>query len=191
MIKKYITFCIVTLLLFSCSKQVEERSEKLDVKTNDWQNEVKETINLFGHRNWIVIADAAYPKQSHNAIKTIVVDADQLEVVNYVNDLIKKSNHINAHIFVDKEMVFVNENDAPGISEYKTALIKILNNQADSNLLHEAIIKELDDAADLFQVLIIKTPMALPYTSVFFQLECGYWTQEAETNLRNALNNQE
>jgi hypothetical protein len=35
--------------------------------------------------------------------------------------------------------------------------------------------------------LIIKTPLTKPYTSVFFQLECGYWNAEAEERLREAI----
>ena len=57
-------------------------------------------------------------------------------------------------------------------------------------MLHEDIIRELDASAKLFNVLIIKTDLAIPYTSVFFQLECGYWNVEAEKNLRQKLKNQ-
>jgi len=32
--------------------------------------------------------------------------------------------------------------------------------------------------------LLLKTKLTLPYTSVFFRLDCGYWTDEAETQLR-------
>ena len=57
--------------------------------------------------------------------------------------------------------------------------------------MHEDIIRELDASAELFDVLIIKTDLAIPYTSVFFQLECGYWNTESETQLRNKMNNNE
>jgi hypothetical protein len=36
---------------------------------------------------------------------------------------------------------------------------------------------------------IIKTNITIPYTSVFFQLEFGYWNTEAEENLRKELSN--
>ena len=62
---------------------------------------------MFGHRNWIVVADAAYPQQSNQAIKTLAINTDQLEVVEFVNQLIEKTSHVNATIFVDKEMEFV------------------------------------------------------------------------------------
>ena len=56
-------------------------------------------------------------------------------------------------------------------------------------MLHEDIIRELDSSAKLFNVLIIKTDLAIPYTSVFYQLECGYWNGEAENNLRMLIEN--
>lgn len=61
------------------------------------------------------MADAAYPKKSNLAIKTITVDTNQLEVVQFVNEAIKKSSHVQANIFLDKEMSFVAEKDAKGI----------------------------------------------------------------------------
>jgi hypothetical protein len=29
--------------------------------------------------------------------------------------------------------------------------------------------------------------MTIPYTSVFFELDCGYWNAEAEQRLRQAM----
>ena len=52
---------------------------------------------------------------------------------------------------------------------------------------HEEIIGELAKASKLFNVLILKTDMALPYTSVFLRLECGYWDAGKEKALREAL----
>ena len=90
-------------------------------------------------------------------------------------------------IFVDKEMAFVPEKDAKGIEVYRTELNKLLEGKPFKTMLHEDIIRELDASAKLFNVLIIKTDLAIPYTSVFFQLECGYWNAEAEENLRIEL----
>lgn len=36
-------------------------------------------------------------------------------------------------------------------------------------------------------ILVIKTDMTVPYTSVFVQLDCGYWSPEKEARLRRAL----
>lgn len=188
MIHKAILFFTIFFTLFSCSKEVQKQDDSAFSKSEKWQIEVENTLQLFGHRNWIVVADAAYPKQSNPAIKTITVNANQLEVVQFVNELIKKSAHVNANIFVDKEMAFVSENDAKGIENYRNNLNKIIDLNSLKTLLHEEIISELDSSAKVFDVLIIKTNLTIPYTSVFFQLDCGYWNSEAENNLRSYLN---
>lgn len=188
MIKKTTLVFILMLTLFSCSKQVEKQQVSTVSEKEKWQTEIEKTIKLFGHRNWIVVADAAYPKQGNPAIKTITVDANQLEVVKFVNGLIEKSEHVNATIFVDKEMPFVPEKDAKGIETYRSNLTKLLEAKAVNTMLHEDIIRELDTSAKVFDVLIIKTNLTIPYTSVFFQLDCGYWNAEAEQNLRANLN---
>jgi hypothetical protein len=36
-------------------------------------------------------------------------------------------------------------------------------------------------------VLILKTNLRLPYTSVFIELDCGYWSPEAERRLRDKM----
>ena len=45
----------------------------------------------------------------------------------------------------------------------------------------------LDAAGRAFRVLLLKTTLALPYTSVFVELDCGYWSAEAEAALRAAI----
>ena len=152
-----------------------------------WKSEVKERLEVYGHRNWVVIADAAYPLQSNPAIETKVIDTDQLEAVKYVADLIEKAGHIDANIFIDKEMAFVPENKANGIDNYRDNLKEALKGKLVKPMLHEEIINTLDESADLFNVLILKTNMMIPYTSVFFQLECGYWDSQSEQELRKAL----
>src|ERR1035438_7345994 len=88
----------------------------------DWERELSALLPLFGHRNWIVVADSAYPAQSKPGIETIVANADQVHVVRKVLDAITACRHIRANVYADKELGFVDENDAPGISEYRKQL---------------------------------------------------------------------
>lgn len=96
----------ITFLAFSCTTEnledISEKHKEVLSETQDWKSEVAETLKLFGHRNWIVVADGAYPQQSNPAIKNITVDASQLEVVKFVNQHIEKAGHVDANIFVDK-----------------------------------------------------------------------------------------
>ena len=184
--KKLIALSIISLLL-SCQTAVQEQNKNTQAMEENWKTEVEKTLKLFGHRNWIVIADAAYPEQSNPAIKTITIDDSQLEAVEFVSQLVEKTSHVDANIFIDKEMAYVQEKDAQGITSYIAELDKVLNGKPVKTKLHEDIIRELDASAKLFNVLIIKTDLAIPYTSVFFQLECGYWNAEAEKNMRQQL----
>jgi len=144
-------------------------------------------LPLFGHRNWIVVADSAYPAQSKAGIDTIVSGASQIEVVRWVFDAIAARKHVRANVYLDQELQFVAEADAPGVSRYRTQLAKLLKIAKTITLPHEQIITRLDQTAQLFRVLIIKTALTIPYTSIFFELECGYWSVEAEQRLRRAI----
>src|SRR5690606_39845985 len=88
-------------------------------------------------------ADAAYPLQSNPAIETIVIHTDQLEAVKYVADLIDQAEHIDANIFIDKEMSFVPENKAKGIDSYRENLKKALKGRSVKPMLQEEIINTL------------------------------------------------
>ena len=154
---------------------------------DNWREKLQKELPLLGHRNWIVVADSAYPLQTAPGIETIYVPADQLEVVKSVLAELAKTRHVKPAIFTDAEMKFVAENYAPGIGAYRLALGKILANQPVELLPHEQIIAKLDEAGKTFKVLLIKTPLTMPYTSVFLQLQCGYWNAEAEAELRKAM----
>ena len=152
-----------------------------------WKEKLQKELPLLGHRNWIVVADSAYPLQTAPGIETIYVEADQLEVVKGVLAELAKTQHVKPTICTDAEMKYVAETNAPGISAYRDALGKVLTNQPVQVLPHEQVISKLDEAGKTFKVLLIKTPLTKPYTSVFFQLECGYWNAESEKQLRDAM----
>lgn len=154
---------------------------------DQWKKPLQQQLPLLGHRNWIVVADSAYPLQTAPGIETIYVKADHLKVVSGVIAELAKTRHVQPIIYTDAELEYVAEANAPGISAYRDTLAKVLTNQPVRLLPHEQIIGKLDTAGQTFKVLIIKTPLAQPYTAVFFELECGYWNQQAEKELRQGI----
>jgi L-fucose mutarotase/ribose pyranase (RbsD/FucU family) len=163
------------------SEQTEEFPEP------SWEAVFGRKLPVFGHRNWIVIADAAYPSQSGAGITTIVAEAEQLDVVKSVLSAIAASSHVKAMIHVDRELHFVDEQDAPGASAYREKLGELLKGHDAEPAPHEEIIARLDQAGRMFHVLIIKTGLTIPYTSVFLELDCAYWNADAEARLRAAM----
>jgi D-ribose pyranose/furanose isomerase RbsD len=157
------------------------------VHASDLEREVARRLPALGHRNWIVIADAAYPLQTSPGIETITVKDSQVEAVRQVLIALSKTKHVRPVVFLDSELKFVAEKNAPGIDAYRASLNQVLQGRPAQRMLHEKIIANLDEAGKSFKVLLIKTPHTLPYTSIFLQLQCGYWSDAAEKELRNAM----
>ena len=153
----------------------------------NWEDIVRDRLQLYGHRNWLVIADSAYPAQSRPAIETIVADEEQVTVLERSFVFLGGCRHIKPRIYTDGELRFVVEEDAPGIDSYRQKLSGLLQGREVNVLPHEQIIAKLDRAGELVRVLIVKTNMRIPYTSVFFELDCGYWNAQAEQRLRAAI----
>jgi hypothetical protein len=152
-----------------------------------WLGALEKHLPAYGHRNWVVIADSAYPLQSNPGIETIVSGSDYLRVLHATLELVSKTPHVRPIIYTDKELQFVPDSDAPGITAFRQRLATVLNNQPVQTIPHEEIIHKLDEAARTFNVLIIKTTLTLPYTSIFLQLAAAYWSDEAEQKLRQSM----
>ncbi|HZT31603.1 MAG TPA: hypothetical protein VFA33_17075 [Bryobacteraceae bacterium] len=152
-----------------------------------WKERLRELIPLYGHRNWIVVADSAYPEQAREGIETIVSGAGQAEVLKTVLESLSAAKHVRPIVYTDAELRYVPEQEAPGVSAYRQMLAGLFSAQKPRQLPHEQIIARLDEAAKTFRVLILKTNLTIPYTSVFLQLDCGYWSADSEQRLRAAM----
>jgi hypothetical protein len=155
--------------------------------TAEWEARLATLLPLFGHRNWIVVADSAYPAQSKPGIETVVANADHIHVLRGVIDAVAASKHIRANVYLDNELEFVTEKDASGVANYRHELEVLLADSTPIRLPHDEIIAKLDQSAQVFRIFIIKTNLKIPYTSVFFELDCGYWNARAEKRLREAI----
>lgn len=174
----------LVLLLISCIAVTLEAGTP---GSNSWQKVVAERLPQYGHRNWIVIADSAYPAQSKDGIETVVADSDQMTVLRGVLDLLSHARHVTPIVYLDRELQFLEDKEAPGIDVYRQQLNGLMAGKQPLQLPHEQIISKLDQVSQTFRVLIIKTNMTLPYTSVFLQLDCAYWGPDAEKRLRERM----
>lgn len=174
--KKFVTILIYILIIAcsSCAPFLAKRA-------------VNERISYFGHRNWIVVADSAYPLQTSDGIETLYVGGDQLEVVESALNTLAGEKHVRPMIYLDSELDAVPENDAPGMTQYRTGLARALAGRETIKIPHANLIQLMKSDSDSYRVLIIKTSLTLPYSSVFIRLDCGYWSAEAEKRLRAAL----
>jgi hypothetical protein len=149
-----------------------------------WRDRVAEAMPLLGHRNWILIVDSAYPLQSGTGIETIETNAGQLEVVRHVLSEIDRSIHVRPVILMDSELPLIPEDDAPGVSKYRTEVKDLLSSYSVETAPHDRLIANVEEAARHFNILVLKTNLAVPYTSVFIRLDCKYWSADAEKRMR-------
>jgi hypothetical protein len=154
---------------------------------DDWQTILHQRLPLYGHRNWIVVSDSAFPAYSQSSIETISVNQDLPSVLNYVAKAISASKHVRATAFVDQELSFVPEADYPGVTRLRQDIASTFGKDNASGIPHAEAISKIDEAGKTFRILFIKTNTTIPYTTVFMRLDCGYLSDETEKKIRNSM----
>jgi hypothetical protein len=152
-----------------------------------WKTLLGRRLPLLGHRNWIGVVDAAYPWQTAPGVEIIATGTGHLTVLKTVLEAVRSAPHVRPRVCVDAELSALSETANPGVGPLRKKLDRLLQGEDTASLPHDEIIKRLDAAAQLFRVLLFKTEMTVPYTSVFLELDCGYWSEASEKQLRASL----
>ena len=167
---------------------LEKLGYKNEHKSSQWKDTLLKELPVLGHRNWIVIADSAYPAQTSPGTETVPTAANHFEVLKVVLKAVDESPHLKPIIYIDEELPYVSDTYSPGIDEFRDVLKDELKDHLVKPFPHEETIAKLDQAGKMFRILILKTNSTFPYSSVFIQLDCGYWSDEAakafEDNVR-------
>jgi L-fucose mutarotase/ribose pyranase (RbsD/FucU family) len=191
--KKILAAMLVFLGFFltACEPEKNEKEDKEEAKETagpvSWENKLLTELPALGHRNWLVVADSAFPAQISPGMEVIVSNEDHFAVLEKVLAAVGRSKHIRPHVYLDKELDYVSEELAPGIEACRKRLTEMLSRYGTKPILHEELIARMDQVAKTFRILMIKTNLALPYTSVFMELDCGYWSSEAEAKMREKM----
>ncbi len=168
----------------------EEGAPRPDVsaaKAPTWMDTIKDYLPALGHRNWIVVADSAFPLQISPGIETIVTGEDHFAVLDKVLKMVDGAKHIRPKVWLDKELAFVPEELAPGADNARRRLDEALKGRGAMPVLHEDLIARLDQAGRTFKIVMVKTTLAVPYTTVFLELDCGYWSPADEAKMREKM----
>ena len=179
----FIALIFLSVGAFHCAAQETESPAG-----QSWQRLLFAQLPLFGRGNWIVIADAAYPWQTAIGVETLIAGGDQVDVVRTVLDALSHSGRIAPIVYTEAELPYVSENDARGVTAYRAELAEVLRSQGDVRPLpHTQILEKLNAAGNTLHILVLKTKLAIPYGSVFLELESAYWNADAEKRLRDAM----
>ncbi len=188
--------CIISCILITVSCSTESKSKKgklkgfakkFDSSKSEWAKTVNQEILKLGNFNWIIIAEPSFSALNRRGITTITVDATSPEVLKQVFSSLESNGHVDGKIYFSKESRFLKESDTPGISFFKLKRNKAINGRKARALDHLALEMLIIEAKEKYNILLIKTNTLLPYSSVFLELESGYWDGESETALRKRM----
>ena len=174
--------CVLMLLVSSSFSQSQAGGP-----SSDWKAIVQSRLPLYGHRNWVVVADAAFPVYATPGIETIVVNEDVPSVLRYVASTISSSRDVRATVFLDQELQFIDEHDYPGVTELRKQITASFAKDQVSSIPHTEVMTRIDEAGKTFRILFIKTTATIPYTSVYIRLDCGYMSDDVERKIRTAM----
>ena len=152
-----------------------------------WQKRVDTEVKALGYRNWIVIGDSAFPVHSRRGVRTLLVDDEIPQVLYGVLNSLEGVQNVTPRIYLSRELRHVPNDRAPGMDEYRRYLESALRGHPTREIEHRSLSLLLEDSSQTFAVLVLKTKTTLPYSSVFIELDSGYWDAESERALRKSM----
>lgn len=140
-----------------------------------------------GYRNWIVIAESSFPAHSRPGTRQVNTYQPIPVVLDEVLQALERTEHVRARIYIPWELAAVENDYAPGVDQYRRELEVALHGHEPTELDQDSLLTLVQDAQKSFDVLVLRTTTALPYSSVFLELQPGYWDGESEQRLRERL----
>jgi len=183
--KKIIFYCLFLILFISsCDFFVTGKSTPTE---KGWKEQLNAELPLLGHRNWILVVDKAFPAQTATGITVINTGESLQDVLAFTLQKIDRSLHVKSIIYTDKELEFITPQQVPYIANYKKELQINLKGIQPLTMLHDTVFVKIDAASKLFKVVVLKTEETIPYSSVFIQLDCKYWSPDQEKAMRERM----
>jgi L-fucose mutarotase/ribose pyranase (RbsD/FucU family) len=175
---RWIVMLGATLLLPGCAVVRSEGA---------WQGAVDRQAGQLGYRNWIVIAEASFPAHNRPGVRQIAAPVEIPQALDYVLQALERTENVRPKVYLTRELQSVENDFAPGIDSLRTRIQGALHGHEPTVLDQQSLLTLLEDANRSFDVLVIRTQSAMPYASVFLELQPGYWDAESEARLRGRI----
>lgn len=156
-------------------------------ESSAWQQQVDHKLARLGYRNWVVVAEASFPAQSRPGVTQLAVPVDVPEATDYVLQSLERTENLRPRIYMARELAAVENDFAPGIDQLREKIQGSLHGHETTVLDQQSLITLLNDATRSFEITVIRTTSALPYSSVFMELQPGYWDADSESRLRERM----
>lgn len=202
---KYVVFSLSCLLLQACSHptrgiEINELSEpgqsaavrptiskKKPQRSKKWKDQLQDEVANLGAGNWIVVAEKAFPIPQGEGVKVIHADAELAQTLLSVFDSIESEGHVWPKIYNLREFKYVGEDYAPGVGKLRAQKEVVFAGRKMQEVTARTADLIFNAAIKKYRVLIVKTESAYPYSSVFMELDSGYWNGISEDALRKSM----
>lgn len=154
---------------------------------NTWRAAVDNQSAQLGYRNWIVVAEASFPAHSRPGVRQVAAPVEVPVALDYVLQALERTENVRPQVYLTRELRSVENDFAPGIDELRKHVKQSLHGHEPTELDQQSLLTLLEDANRSFDVLVIRTQTALPYSSVFLELKPGYWDADSESRLRERI----
>lgn len=171
-----------TLYLSSCAPSPHSTQT-----IEPWMSSIDNEVAALGASNWIIISEASFPTPAQSGTHTIVSPTTLPQTLEQVLQTIESTGHVKPRFYVTRESQSVTESYAPGIVAMRQQVDQALHGHEKQVLPQRSLDVLKNSATKGFRVLLIKTQTTLPYTSVYIELESGYWDGESESALRKQM----
>ena len=149
-----------------------------------WGGAVSREVAALGSRNWVIVAESSFPVISRRGTRTVVIDGEIPEVVEYIVNLLEQSENVRPRFNTARELPFLVNDLSPGVDQFRARLKVALHGHTVNQMDHRALTLLAQSDADKYAVLVLKTKTALPYSNVYIELDSGFWDFESEARLR-------
>jgi len=179
-------FTLLSLILLSfLSTSCQTPPEQVAIPA--WYKTVDDEVHKLGSFNWVIVAEPAFPALSRSGVITVTTPASTTSALDSVLQSIDSHSHVRPNIHLVREANAITENDTPGIDAFRAQLKNVLAGRETQTLTNDTLNLLITDARKNYRILVIKTTTSLPYTSIFLELESGYWDGVSETALRKRM----
>lgn len=176
---KYFTKVLILFFVFSslsCSHFSKAKKQQ--------SIELKQELVKLGAKNWILVTDSAYGIPENANANLIISDATLDKTLEQVLEQIDSLGHVWPRIYTLREFEFLDPSHAPGVTKLKISRKIAMGERANQIVSSNTASLLLKDVIKEHKILIVKSNSAFPYSSVYLELDSGYWNSRSEAELR-------